>query len=366
MDLLSSPAAEWASYLTSGADLLLVARFAKNGTARLVHVNGRLERVLGYATHELTGKPLAVLHGGRVSSDEMTQMMRVMADGAQASGGTLLATKSGDLVYAEWDAQRVVRANEPLLLLTGRIIERRKRAALAPAADPAKLLAETIDAIALLAHDIRGPLNTVIGYADLIAETAGITQEVADHVRMIVRAANHVVDMTNEITLASRLDRGEYTPFVERFDVLGLIERTIALLPGADRIDLEAGADRIEMDGDLAALRHIVANLVGNALKYSPLPTRVHVALTADARTVRIRVSDRGIGIPAQEIPLIFDRFARASNARNSKVLGTGLGLYFVKQLVERWGGTIDLKSRAGSGTHVTIALPIRAPAYKM
>jgi signal transduction histidine kinase len=364
MELRSPPTVDWASYLANGADLLLVARFAETGAARIVEVNDRLGAVLGYAGSELVGKPLAVLHGGRVSPDEIAQVMRVVEDDERATGGTLLAMKSGELVYAEWDAQRVVAAGEVRLLLTGRIIERRKRAPrVPPAADPTRLLAETIDSIALLAHDIRGPLNTVIGYADLIAEAPGITPDVAEHVRMIVRATNHVVDMTNEITLTARLDRDEYRPFVERFDVLELIERTIALLPGADRIDLEAGAERIDMDGDLAALRHIVTNLVGNALKYSPLTTRVHLAVTADARNVRIRVSDRGIGIPAHEIPLIFDRFARASNARNSKVLGTGLGLYFVKQLVERCGGTIDLKSRPGSGTHVTVALPVRPTA---
>ncbi len=221
--------------------------------------------------------------------------------------------------------------------------------------------AHQADVMALLAHDIRGPLNTVVGFTELVAESCPDQADVQEYTRLVIRAANRVVDLTNEVIVAAQLDRNEYKPAVERFDLLSLIQSVVALLPGGERVTFDFPTEEVDVDSDMAGLRHIVSNLTSNALKYSDAGTMVDVVVRKANDSVRVEFRDRGMGIPADELTAVFDRFSRASNARASKIRGTGLGLYFVKQLVERAGGSISLDSAIDVGTIVSVTLPLRA-----
>jgi PAS domain S-box-containing protein len=230
-------------------------------------------------------------------------------------------------------------------------IERRNETAAAQA--------HQADVMAMLAHDIRGPLNTVVVYSDLIAEQSEAHPEITEYTRLISRAANRIVDLTNEVIVAAQLDRNEYKPALEHFDLIALIESVVSLLPGGDRVNFDFCEPQLELEADMAGVRHIVGNLVSNALKYSDPETTVDAIVWREADAVRLEVRDHGMGIPPDELATVFDRFSRASNARASKVRGTGLGLYFVKQLVERSAGTIGIESHVNDGTTVTVRLPL-------
>ena len=220
--------------------------------------------------------------------------------------------------------------------------------------------ANQADVMAMLAHDIRGPLNTVVGFTELIAETCPEQTDVQEYTHLVIRAANRVVDLTNEVIVAAQLDSNEYKPAVERFDLLSLVESIVALLPGGDRVAFDFVDSEVEIESDMAGIRHIVSNLTSNALKYSGDATKVDVIIRLDGETAKMRVRDRGMGIPAEELTSVFERFSRASNARASKVRGTGLGLYFVRKLVERCNGTIQIDSTVNIGTTVTVSLPLQ------
>ena len=220
--------------------------------------------------------------------------------------------------------------------------------------------AHQADVMAMLAHDIRGPLNTVVGFTELIAETCPAQADVQEYTHLVIRAANRVVDLTNEVIVAAQLDSNEYKPALERFDLLALIESIVGLLPGGDRVAFDFVDDEVTVDSDLAGVRHIVSNLVSNALKYSDVATTVDVIVRRSGDVATMQVRDRGMGIPNDELSSVFERFSRASNARASKVRGTGLGLYFVKQLVERCSGTIAIDSTVNVGTTVTVSLPLQ------
>jgi PAS domain S-box-containing protein len=215
------------------------------------------------------------------------------------------------------------------------------------------------DVMAMLVHDLRGPLNTIVGYAELVSESAEPATETFEHMQLILRAAQRVTDLTSEVMVAAQLDRNEYRPLIEHIDLLALIRNIVALSPGNERIVFDFADPSIELEGDVSALRHIVANLAGNALKYSGKGTPVDIAVRAADGRVTIAFRDHGIGIPTDELAGMFERFSRASNAKASAIRGTGLGLYFVKQLVERNKGTIDIQSELGSGTTVIVDLPL-------
>jgi signal transduction histidine kinase len=127
------------------------------------------------------------------------------------------------------------------------------------------------------------------------------------------------------------------------------------------RIEVRAEVAEVVGEWDLNRLARVLDNLIGNAVKYSPDGGAVVVEVGRDDATVRLAVRDSGIGIPAADLPTIFERFTRASNATTQP--GTGLGLASVRHLVEAHGGEVSVESQEGVGTTVVVHLPLAVGA---
>ena len=112
------------------------------------------------------------------------------------------------------------------------------------------------------------------------------------------------------------------------------------------------------MRGDAERLRQVFDNLLRNAIKYSAPDKPIEIAIEAEADEYRVRIADRGIGIPPEDMQRLFGRFQRGSNARKAKVAGTGIGLFIVKTIVERHGGSVAVESVLGQGSTFTVTLP--------
>ena len=113
------------------------------------------------------------------------------------------------------------------------------------------------------------------------------------------------------------------------------------------------------LEGDPVKLKQVFVNLIGNAIKFTPAGGRVTVSGKADEAELRIRIRDTGIGISAQDIPLVLQPFYRVNSVLDGKHQGAGLGLPFAKSVVELHGGTLQIESELGSGTTVTVRLPL-------
>jgi signal transduction histidine kinase len=120
--------------------------------------------------------------------------------------------------------------------------------------------------------------------------------------------------------------------------------------------------DPLPVEGDQASLERAMLNVLSNAVKYTPAGGSVTVTGRSDGAEVVVSVADTGIGIPAADQEQLFSRFFRASNARDSNLPGTGLGLALVRELLERQNGAVEVSSREGVGTTVTLRLPARDP----
>ena len=143
-----------------------------------------------------------------------------------------------------------------------------------------------------------------------------------------------------------------------------LLEQVKRLAPLAreNGIELECSAREVlEVNGDTVKLQQVIYNVIDNAIKYPPRGGEVHASLSRSGKRAVIRVSDTGIGIPAEDLPHIFDRFYRVDKARSRATGGTGLGLSIVKQIVQMHGGTIIAASEEGKGTTFVIELPLAA-----
>jgi signal transduction histidine kinase len=171
--------------------------------------------------------------------------------------------------------------------------------------------------------------------------------------------------MMNELLDAARLQTGE--PLVlerEPVDLVKLVREALAEQQSStDRHTLRLVSDLDVLVGewDGQRLRRVLDNLLSNAVKYSPGGGDIVVQLDLDQESAVLQVSDQGLGIPADDLPHIFERFRRARNA--TEIVGTGLGLSGARQLVEQHAGTISVHSQEGAGSTFTIRLPLRDAA---
>ena len=143
------------------------------------------------------------------------------------------------------------------------------------------------------------------------------------------------------------------------------VYRQARLMAGGVQVRM-GNEDQAQVVGDPDRLKQLLLNLVDNAIKYTPAGGEVKLSLERDTQWVRVSVADNGMGIPADDLPKIFDRFYRVDKARarddsNGSIGGTGLGLAIVKWIAEAHGGRIEVKSEVGKGSTFTLWLPLAA-----
>ncbi len=222
--------------------------------------------------------------------------------------------------------------------------------------------------LTIVSHELRTPLTAIIAFADILLaaapndDTAVIAREVKDNARSLLSMINNVID-------AAKLEAGRYqmhyTP-VDLVDLVLEVERVMRPLAERKGVRLtalvEADVPMIESDPD--ALHKILANLVGNAVKFTDGPGRVCVraARGDDGTNVVLEVSDTGIGIAPADLALIFERFVQPDVSLSRGHGGSGLGLSLVKDLVDELGGSVAVSSVPGEGSVFAVTLPVGRP----
>jgi two-component system OmpR family sensor kinase len=208
-------------------------------------------------------------------------------------------------------------------------------------------------------HELRTPLATISGWLDLHRQggVSGPGLETAfEHIENEVGRMRLLVE---DLSLLARLDAGrpvEQEPVDLTALTAGVVEDAQIIYPER-RITL-APAPPARVLGDAGRLQQVVRNLVGNAVQHTPARTSVLVEITLVGKEVRLRVVDDGPGIPAQDLPRVFERFWRAEASRSRAYGGSGLGLAIVEAIVHAHHGHVDVESEVGVGTTVTIRLP--------
>ncbi|MFN2527417.1 MAG: PAS domain S-box protein [Candidatus Baltobacteraceae bacterium] len=215
------------------------------------------------------------------------------------------------------------------------------------------------DLIAMLAHDFRGPLTSIMGFSELLRAEDLPRDEQEDFLDTIISSAQRLSSLANDTLAMSNLEENELSLVIEPVDYVALANKAAEIYGEERTITITADPPKITGRADRARLRQVFDNLIGNAVKYSPEGGDVCVELRKIDDRIEIRVSDRGIGIPGNEIDRIFTRFSRASNARASGISGTGFGLYLTRQIAERHGGTVHVESVLGKGSTFVIELPV-------
>jgi two-component system, OmpR family, phosphate regulon sensor histidine kinase PhoR len=217
--------------------------------------------------------------------------------------------------------------------------------------------------IATVSHELRTPMTAVLGAAKtLLRDDIDFTPELRRQLlEMIGVQGTRLTQITEEILLANRLDRGELRLETNRLDLGALVRATVdAMRPRLPAsITLTAReSDGVAALGDGDRVAQVLVNLLDNAIKYSPDGGAVVVSTERVPDAVRVCVEDEGIGIPRSEQTSIFEKFYRADPHLRQVPGGTGLGLYISRELVRRMGGRIGVRSEVGAGSTFFFELP--------
>lgn len=217
----------------------------------------------------------------------------------------------------------------------------------------------------MMAHELRTPLQAITMLVEAMRRGAAAGQVCTP--KMFERLEAQFDRFTRLVgDLAETGDAGGASMRKTRLDLATLLRRLVGVrsgelqdAPGRSRHRLAfRGPDHAEMEGDQRRLEQVFQNVLDNALKFSPRGGAVEVALDSAHHAHRVTVRDEGVGIPAEELPMVSRRFFRASNAPERNFPGMGLGLATARDIVEKHAGFLSVASEAGRGTEVTIVLP--------
>ena len=219
-----------------------------------------------------------------------------------------------------------------------------------------------------VSHELKTPLHSISGYAELLADGMVAPGDVADFGGRIHQEAQRLIDLVNDIIRLSRLDEGDLPMDLEQVELHELARQTVQRLDKAAQdagVTLTVAGSPVAVEGYPALLADVLYNLADNAIKYNRRGGRVDIETARTADRAVIKVTDTGIGIPDGQQQRVFERFYRVDDSRSAKTGGTGLGLSIVKHAVQLHHGTVTLASRLGQGTAVTVTLPLAGPSAK-
>lgn len=214
--------------------------------------------------------------------------------------------------------------------------------------------------ISNVSHDFQSPLLNIQGYVDLLKNPLLTKQERHEYAGIIELETKRLSTLTKQLLLLTSLDQSTRIVKRERYSLDEQLKETVRKYRWQieeAQLQISYKLEPIHYDGDPGLLQNVWDNLLTNAIKYNVNGGQIHLQLQKKPTSLEIIVEDNGIGMTADQLAKVYDRFYRADASRTKQ--GTGLGLAIVKQIIELHGGTIQMESAINAGTKVTIDLPI-------
>jgi signal transduction histidine kinase len=216
--------------------------------------------------------------------------------------------------------------------------------------------------LSLVTHEIKNPLTSIQGYADIgeKALESGDRELVIEALSVVRTETKRILRLTEDLLDASKAAAGKFTVKFEVVPLGPLVREIVSRYEATTRrsITYQEEEKVSPVKADPVRLSQVIENLVSNAVKYSPPGSPISVTLQQNGGYVRLSVTDQGLGIPPEKLPLIFERFYRVTDGGGTEVKGTGLGLFITREIVRMHGGEIQVESTPEKGSTFTVDLP--------
>jgi PAS domain S-box-containing protein len=330
-------------------------------------ISAQIEAITSYSPAEWTANP--DLLGELLHPDDkervLAEMKRVKESGGSRDDEYRMVRRDGTVVWIHDVAVTVIEGSRRYA--RGFVVDvtarREAELELERQNDQLRQLDRLKDEfVALVSHELRTPLTSIRGYLELITEDTNLTEDQTRFIETIDRNAQRLQRVVGDLLFVAQVEAGKLSLEVADVNPNTLVEEAVQAAgpsAAAKSIELTAHLGELpEIRGDRARLAQVLDNLISNAIKFTPSFGRVTVTTRVLPGEVELVVSDSGMGIPADELHLLFQRFFRAERATAGAIPGTGLGLAIAKAIVTGHGGRIRVESEDGAGTTFRVILP--------
>lgn len=349
--------------LVAATTEIIVQRDARG---RITYANEDFARLLGREPIALIGSQDDLEILDRNAVEVGPDGVRRMEAQVRTSDGRARWFAFVEMPVAHGDATHWLRAGRDV---TARVEAIRSRDAALERAEAASVAKSRF--LATVSHEMRTPLNGILGMADLVLGTE-LNPEQRTYVEAVRTSGQALLGLIDGVLDFSRIEAGRLDLAAEPFDLPALSEGVVELLaPRAQDKGIEIALDVAEdfpaaVLGDADRVRQILINLAGNAIKFTErggVGVSLHFARSGTGGEVVLAVADTGPGIPEERLPILFEEFEQGDGSASRSHEGTGLGLAITRRLVTRMGGRIEAESRVGRGSTFRVLLPLAAVA---
>lgn len=233
-------------------------------------------------------------------------------------------------------------------------------------AELARLNEQKNQFLGIASHDLRNPLEVILQYSEFLLEDTKdlLETEQISYILKISESSAFMLNLVNDFLDYSKIEAGRLEINKSRFDLVNLVKKTVEqhqviANKKCIKIILNSTGDSLEITADESKIEQVLNNLLGNAIKFSPLENKVEIDVEKNNETAIISVRDFGAGIANGETDMLFEPFVKGANKATGGEKGTGLGLTITKKIVESHGGSITLETRNGIGTTFYVSLPV-------
>ena len=219
--------------------------------------------------------------------------------------------------------------------------------------------------VADVSHELKTPITSIMGYADTLLEGGYDEETQAKFLNVIASESRRMARLVTDLLTLSRYDSNKKKTQKESFDLGELVKRcqeklAIEIKKKGHKVNCFVTADVPLVYADKDDIERVVLNILTNSIKYTPDNGEIKIYVGFVYNDAYIKVFDNGIGVPEDDLSRIFERFYRVDKARTREMGGTGLGLSIAKEILDKNGGSIDIKSKVGEGTEVVIRIPTK------
>lgn len=212
-----------------------------------------------------------------------------------------------------------------------------------------------------VSHELKTPLTSIIGYAEMLQNGVTNEEDSRKFAGVIHKEGSRLLELIDSVISLSRMEDSNAVKTFENLELhkvsMDLIEQ-LQFSAKEKSVELFLEGSPLQIRGDKRMIQDLIFNLLDNAIKYNRMGGSVKISLSDEGTQGVIKVADTGIGIPAEDIERVFERFYRVDKSRSRKAGGTGLGLSIVKHIVEFHGGSVSIDSEVNRGTTVIVKLP--------